>query len=188
MFVGFLLSVPAFRVQHLALLLVLLTVLAWVRAPELLHAAIRRTWILLVSVGVFFGASPDFFGETGSGGEGFSPGVEQAARLLVCLVSMVLLNDRLGRDGVVSALYALVMPLQVLGIHAERGVVRLGLVLSELEGAQAAATRGQATMAAGQDYSQGYAKVKICTGNWGLSDGVALALAGLSLIAVYQQA
>ncbi|WP_428825612.1 hypothetical protein ACLIKD_14470 [Azonexus sp. IMCC34842] len=57
----------------------------------------------------------------------------QAARLLVMLGSLAWLFNRLGRDGLVGALWALLLPVGRLGLDSERLVVRLSLVMENLQ-------------------------------------------------------
>jgi energy-coupling factor transporter transmembrane protein EcfT len=65
--------------------------------------------------------------------EGTAEANLQAARLLVMLGSLAWLFNRLGREGLVGALWALLLPLAKLGLDSERLVVRLSLVLENLQ-------------------------------------------------------
>ncbi len=65
--------------------------------------------------------------------EGMAEASLQAARLLAMLGCLAWLFDHLGRDGLVSALWGLLRPLQRLGLDTARLVVRLSLVLENLQ-------------------------------------------------------
>lgn len=65
--------------------------------------------------------------------EGMAEANLQATRLLVMLGSLAWLFKRLGRDGLVGALWALLLPVGRLGLDSERLVVRLSLVLDNLQ-------------------------------------------------------
>ena len=57
----------------------------------------------------------------------------QAVRLLAMLACLAWLLTRLGRNGMVSALWGCLRPLATLGLDVERLVVRLSLVLEHLK-------------------------------------------------------
>lgn len=57
----------------------------------------------------------------------------QAARLVVMLACLAWLFVRLGREGMVSGLWGLLQPFQRAGLDVERLVVRLSLVLDNLQ-------------------------------------------------------
>ena len=65
--------------------------------------------------------------------EGMAEASLQAARLVVMLVWLAWLFVRLGRDGLVSGLWGLLRPLRWAGLEVERLVVRLCLVLDNLQ-------------------------------------------------------
>lgn len=65
--------------------------------------------------------------------EGIAEANLQAMRLLIMLACLAWLFARLGRDGLVSALWGLLRPLAVIGMDSERLVVRLSLVLEHLQ-------------------------------------------------------
>ena len=65
--------------------------------------------------------------------EGMAEANLQAARLLVMLGSLAWLFNRLGREGLVGALWGLLLPVRSLGVDSERVVVRLSLVLENLQ-------------------------------------------------------
>jgi energy-coupling factor transporter transmembrane protein EcfT len=65
--------------------------------------------------------------------EGIAEANLQSLRLLVMLACLAALFAYLGRDGLVSALWGLLRPLQTLGADTARLVVRLTLVLDNLQ-------------------------------------------------------
>ena len=65
--------------------------------------------------------------------EGLAEASLQASRLIAMLGCLAWLFDHLGRDGLVSALWGLLRPLQGLGLDSARLVVRLSLVLENLQ-------------------------------------------------------
>lgn len=65
--------------------------------------------------------------------EGMAEANLQAIRLLTILLCLAWLFTRLGRAGLVSALWGGLRPLDALGIDVERLVVRLSLVLDHLK-------------------------------------------------------
>ena len=68
--------------------------------------------------------------------EGMAEGSLQAARLSVLLLWLAWLFVRLGREQLVSGVWGLLLPAQVLGLQVERLVVRLSLVLENMQGPQ----------------------------------------------------
>ncbi|RIX46960.1 MAG: hypothetical protein D3M94_09680 [Rhodocyclales bacterium GT-UBC] len=65
--------------------------------------------------------------------EGMAEASVQAARLAGMLALLAWLFARQGRDGLVAGLWWLMLPLTKLGVNVERGVVRLSLVLDNLQ-------------------------------------------------------
>ena len=65
--------------------------------------------------------------------EGISEANLQAVRLLAMLACLAWLLTRLGRNGMVNALWGVLRPLAGLGLDFERLVVRLSLVLDHLK-------------------------------------------------------
>lgn len=65
--------------------------------------------------------------------EGVAEAMLQTARLVAMLGCLAWLFDHLGRDGLVSALWGLLRPLAALGLDVARLVVRLSLVLENLQ-------------------------------------------------------
>ena len=69
--------------------------------------------------------------------EGMIEANRQAARLLVMLAWLAWLFVRLEREGMVAGLWGLLLPLRQWGVEVERLVVRLSLVLDNLQTPQA---------------------------------------------------
>ncbi len=65
--------------------------------------------------------------------EGIAAANLHALRLMVMLGCLAWLFRRLGRDGLISALWGLLSPCRVIGLDTERLVVRLSLVLDQLQ-------------------------------------------------------
>ncbi|HLO61766.1 MAG TPA: hypothetical protein VK165_02255 [Azonexus sp.] len=65
--------------------------------------------------------------------EGMAEASLQAVRLLVMLLWLAWLFVGQGREGLVSGLWGLLRPCRCFGLHAERLVVRLSLVLDNLQ-------------------------------------------------------
>lgn len=65
--------------------------------------------------------------------EGIADANLHALRLIVMLGCLAWLFHRLGRDGLVGAMWGLLQPCRVLGLDTERLVVRLSLVLDNLQ-------------------------------------------------------
>jgi energy-coupling factor transporter transmembrane protein EcfT len=65
--------------------------------------------------------------------EGIADANLHALRLIVMLGCLAWLFHRLGRDGLVSALWGLLHPCRAIGLDTERLVVRLSLVLDHLK-------------------------------------------------------
>lgn len=65
--------------------------------------------------------------------EGIADANLHALRLIVMLGCLAWLFHRLGRDGLVSAMWGLLRPCRAIGLDTERLVVRLSLVLDNLQ-------------------------------------------------------
>lgn len=65
--------------------------------------------------------------------EGIAEANLQAVRLVAMLACLAWLFARLGRDGMVSGLWGLLQPFRLAGLDIERLVVRLSLVLDNLQ-------------------------------------------------------
>ena len=65
--------------------------------------------------------------------EGIGDATLQSLRLVVMLGGLAWLFDRLGRNGLVSALWGFLAPMNDLGIDSRRFVLRLSMVLANLE-------------------------------------------------------
>ncbi len=133
--IGFALILPAASSGLLAGLLIVSLLLAAAFAPVRTLRLIRRSRWLLLSIGVlflFFSPGeylPGFAGRIGLTYEGIGHSAEQLARLLAILVSLALLHERIGTQGLLAGLYVLLWPFG----WREATVVRLMLVLEFVE-------------------------------------------------------
>jgi len=111
--------------------------------------------------------------------EGMAEASLQAVRLVVMLGCLAWLFGRLGRDGLVSALWGLLRPLQACGLDTSRLVVRLSLVLENL---QARPEKGawKKMLAGDPDFAGGPDVLHLGLPAWSLRDaGLILASAAL---------
>ena len=116
--------------------------------------------------------------------EGMADASLQAARLVAMLGCLAWLFDHLGRDGLVSALWGLLRPLQCFGFDTARLVVRLSLVLENL---QARPEKGawKKMLAGDPDFAGGPAVLHLSLPLWAVRDTLlVLASAGLLLGAI----
>ena len=112
--------------------------------------------------------------------EGIAEAGLHAARLVAMLGCLAWLFARLGRDELVSGLWGLLRPLRALRIDSERLVVRLALVLENLQqkpekGAWKRMLAGGAESAGGPDV------LRLALPHWAARDTLAVAAAGLAL-------
>jgi energy-coupling factor transporter transmembrane protein EcfT len=115
--------------------------------------------------------------------EGIAAASLHALRLIVMLGCLAWLFHRLGRDGLVSALWGLLHPCRALGLDTERLVVRLSLVLDNLqtEREKGAWRRmlGAATLPA-----EGPASLHLALPRWAMRDSLLAGLVAAGLLAV----
>lgn len=106
-----------------------------------LFQLVRRTrWIMLSLLAIYAYSTPgnplaEALGAASPTREGLSDGAVQLARLLAALASLALVLDRLPREQLIAGLYALLGPLQWLGVPRDRVAVRLALTLHYAEAA-----------------------------------------------------
>lgn len=105
--------------------------------------------------------------------EGITEANLQALRLVVMLACLAALFAYLGRDGMVSALWGLLRPLQRLGADTARLVVRLTLVLDNLQSPQQPGAWRQ-MLAAADGSSHGPDLLHVRLPSWRLLDTLAL--------------
>lgn len=113
--------------------------------------------------------------------EGIADANLQAARLALMLGCLAWLSVRLGRDGLVSALWGLLQSLPVLGVDTQRLVIRLSLVLANLQTPQEKGSwrrmmAADAPMAAGPDI------VHVTLPRWANVDTFVVMVAGSILL------
>jgi energy-coupling factor transporter transmembrane protein EcfT len=103
--------------------------------------------------------------------EGIADANLQAVRLLVMLACLAWLFCRLGRDGLVSALWGLLQPLHMRGADTRALVVRLSLVLDNLqEPPEKGAWRK--VLASGGDFAAGPDSMTLSLPRWQLTDSL----------------
>lgn len=121
--------------------------IAWRIAPLRAARLLRRVRVLLIAICVFFGGfTPGEalwaeFPALSPTREGVFFALEHVARLLTVVLWVALLLERLETMRLVAGLYALLWPLRIAGVPAERLAVRLLLVLRYVESAPAGAWR-----------------------------------------------
>lgn len=119
----------------LAPLLLITTLLAiWLAARRSRQLLWRTRWLLLSLLLLFLFATPGEYlpglvGQVGVTYEGLAQGGEQIARLLILLLSLALLHEHLGNQGLMTGLYWLLQPFAWRDVT----VVRLMLVLAYVE-------------------------------------------------------
>lgn len=115
--------------------------------------------------------------------EGMAEANLQAARLVTMLACLACLFLHLGHEGMIAGLWGLLQPIRALGLDIERVVVRLSLVLENLQappekGAWRRMLAAQPVVAAGQETLQ------LSLIHWRHRDSLLVALSGLGLIGV----
>ena len=127
---------------QLTALLALATItlcMGWWWAAQKLTQLIRRTrWIMLSLLVIYAYSTPGqallpMLGVWSPVREGLLDGAAQLLRLLAALASLAILLDRLHRLELISGLYSLFAPLQLLGVSRERCAIRLALTLHYAE-------------------------------------------------------
>jgi hypothetical protein len=133
--IGFALILQAAAPRLLFGLVVLCLLLGAAFAPARSLRLLRRSRWLLLSIGILFlfftpgEYLPGFAGRMGLTYEGVAHTGEQLGRLLAILVSLALLHERIGTQGLLAGLYSLLGPFS----WREASVVRLMLVLEFVE-------------------------------------------------------
>jgi len=115
--------------------------------------------------------------------EGIAEANLQALRLFVMLACLAALFAYLGRDGMVSALWGLLRPLRKLGADTARLVVRLTLVLDNLQSPpQPGAWRQMLAAADGSSHGPDILHVRLPS--WRLLDTLTLVVCPVLLLAI----
>lgn len=113
--------------------------------------------------------------------EGVAEASLQAVRLLVVLACLAWLFCRLGRDGLVSALWGLLQLLHMRGADARALVVRLSLVLENLqEPPEKGAWRK--VLASSGDFAAGPDSLSVSLPQWRLTDSLAVLAVAAALL------
>ena len=113
--------------------------------------------------------------------EGMAEANLQAVRLVTMLACLAWLFLRLGHEGMIAGLWGLLQPIRALGFDVERVVVRLSLVLENLQeppekGAWKRMLAAQPSVATGQE------TLHLSLTPWQLRDSLLVAASGLGLI------
>lgn len=121
----------------LAVLPLLLAPLAW--RPWLAYVRRARWLLLTLWLIMAYGAPGEAWmdWQWAPTREGVTEGVLQATRLLVMLLWLAWLFVAQGRQGLVSGLWGVLRPFRGMGLEVERLVVRLSLVLDNLQASPA---------------------------------------------------
>ena len=115
--------------------------------------------------------------------EGLAEASVHAARLIVMLGCLSWLFVRLGRDGLLAGLWGVLQVFRQFGWDTERLVVRLSLVLEQLQCPQEKGA-WQKMLVGEPDFSQGENSIKFASLAWTGRDSVLIAGASLLLIVV----
>ena len=140
-------GLQAVSLAGLSAVLLVSALAAWRWAPRRAARLLRRVRILLAAVCLFFGGfTPGEavwvdFPTWSPTREGLLLAAEHAGRLTTVVLWVALLLEHLSTERLVGGLYALLRPLAVVGVPAERLAVRLLLVLRYVESAPAGAWR-----------------------------------------------
>lgn len=113
--------------------------------------------------------------------EGIADANLQAARLVLMLGFLAWLSIRLGRDGLVSALWGVLQPLQVLRVDTRRLVIRLSLVLANLQTPQEKGS-WRRMMAADAPLQDGPSVVHVALPRWAALDTLIVVAAAAILL------
>jgi len=181
--VGLVQPLPA---AALAWLAAVLLSLAWAFARRRTLALLRRTRWLFLSIILLFALAtpgqrlPGVVGDLGITHDGILLAAEHVLRLLLLLASLAVLHERLGTPGMMAGLYWLLAPLARWRALRERIVVRLMLVLDQVENAPSTTWRDWLNLDIG-----GPDRLPLAVGSLHLVDWLALASLGLL---VYLQA
>lgn len=164
-------------------------VLALWRAHQRFLALLRRTRWILLSLALLYAyvtpGEPLFaqWGVLSPVREGLLEGGLQLARLLTILASLAVLLSLLAREEIIAALYALLYPLQYLGLARERIAVRLALTLHYAELHLQPGTADRVTIAQMLDFTPASdSVVELHTQRLGWRDGLLLAIALLLVV------
>lgn len=115
--------------------------------------------------------------------EGIADANLHALRLIVMLGCLAWLFHYLGRDGLVSALWGLLQPCRALGLDTERLVVRLSLVLDNLQKPQEKGAWRQMLGRAPQ-HAEGPDILQLALPPWAVRDSLLAGLVAVGLLGV----
>jgi energy-coupling factor transporter transmembrane protein EcfT len=169
----------------------LVIVAAFVLYPVLCRRMlVRSRWLMLTLLLIFSFTTPGEYVRGWSSGiaptyEGIGMGLLQAGRLTVMLAGLALLLGSTGREALMSGIYLLMQPLQVLGISPARFAVRLWLTLHYVEQAPEKTRRFKWSMLNGvgvDDHAELPMRLVLTMPALTWIDGLVLAVAGAFLI------
>lgn len=136
---GYICLLPVLSLAVLTALLVPALAGAMFLARARAIALARRTRWLLLSIALLFAfatpglSAPGLLGKIGATVDGLALAAEHVLRLLMLLVTLALLHERLGTEGLVTGLHWLLAPAAGRRGLRERIVVRLMLVVNFVE-------------------------------------------------------
>ena len=113
--------------------------------------------------------------------EGVADANLQAARLVAMLACLAWLFLRLGHEGMIAGLWGLLLPVRALGVDIERLVVRLSLVLENLQEPPEKGAWKQ-MLAAQPSVSTGQESLHLSLAPWQLRDSLLVVASGLGLM------
>lgn len=151
---------------------------------------LRSRWLLLTLLLIFSFTTPGEYVRGWSTAiaptyEGVIMGLLQAGRLIVMLAGLALLLGSTGREALMSGIYLLLQPLQVLGISPARFAARLWLTLHYVEQAPETPRRSKWAMldeAAADDHAERPQQLVLTMPALTWIDALVLAVAGAFLI------
>ena len=178
-------SVQYLEYPGLAVVAVVLLVMPGVLRPWL-GFALRARWLLLTLWLILAYNTPgEAYADMAWAPtyEGLAEASLHAVRLVVMLGCLAWLFARLGRAGLLAGLWGLLQPCRRLGLDSERLVVRLSLVLENLQREQ---DKGawRRVLAAAPDFEQGPEVVHLTVAVWQVRDSLMVGLSLCCLIGV----
>jgi energy-coupling factor transport system permease protein len=116
--------------------------------------------------------------------EGLGGGMLQLTRLLAAIASLAVLLDRLHRQQLIAGLYALFVPLWLIGLSREQVAVRLALTLHYAEVAMMRETHSwqDSLRSLFEKHDEANKQIEITLYRFGASDGL---LVGVALLLLF---
>jgi energy-coupling factor transporter transmembrane protein EcfT len=170
----------------LAVLCLGVLVLAPAAATRWLAYSRRARWLLLTLwLIIAFNTPGEAFNDLAWAPtyEGIAEANLQAVRLLAILACLAWVFVRLGHDGMVAGLWGLLQPLRMAGLDVERIVVRLSLVLENLQ-TPPAKGEWKRMLAADPSAVEGREVLHLSLIPWALRDTLLVAISAIGLTGV----